>query len=134
MAKSMIFRTSKDFCTRFAPISPSSSMPAVSMTMHGPMPKISMDLRTGSVVVPAVLSTIATSCPVMALMRELLPLFLRPKMPMCGLLSLPFIWRQKYKKTGNVTVLRCYPLSLCSHFINIFLFGVSFFYIFAAVF
>ena len=56
------------------------------MTTHGPMPKISMDLRTGSVVVPAVASTMATSCPVMALMRELLPLFLRPKMPICGLL------------------------------------------------
>jgi hypothetical protein len=33
----------------------------------------------------------ATSCPVMALISELLPLFLLPKMPMCGLSLRPFM-------------------------------------------
>ena len=48
------------FTLRF-PSSPSSSNPAVSINTHGPMPCISIDLYTGSVVVPGMSETTETS-------------------------------------------------------------------------
>ena len=42
-----------------------------------------MDLRTGSVVVPATGETMATLCPVRALTRLDLPALRRPKKAMC---------------------------------------------------
>jgi hypothetical protein len=68
-------------------------MPAVSMSTTGANPVISKDFFTGSVVVPAVSDTMAISCPAKQLINELLPLFLRPKMPICGFVSRPFFIR-----------------------------------------
>ena len=79
------------FSTRILPSSPSSSMPAVSMSTTGPMPPISMLLRTGSVVVPAVSLTMAVCCPVRKFTMVLLPTLRRPKRPILGFSSLPFI-------------------------------------------
>ncbi|KAF5028332.1 hypothetical protein DSECCO2_660180 [anaerobic digester metagenome] len=90
-AQSTVLIDWSDFRMRFSPRSPVSSIPAVSTIMTGPIPKISTDFFTGSVVVPACSETIATSCPVITLMKELLPLLRRPKMPMCGLRSLPLL-------------------------------------------
>ena len=45
----------------------------VDVYMAGPIPKISIDFLTGSVVVPAISETMATSIPVSALINELLP-------------------------------------------------------------
>ena len=64
---------------RISPSSPSSSYPGVSIKRQGPTPWISIALSTGSVVVPGVSETSATSCPVKALIREDLPLFRLPK-------------------------------------------------------
>ena len=66
-------------------------MPAVSMSTTGPMPPISIDLRTGSVVVPAVSLTMATCCPVRKFTIVLFPTLRRPKSPILGFSSLPFI-------------------------------------------
>ncbi|OPZ14565.1 MAG: hypothetical protein BWZ06_00884 [Bacteroidetes bacterium ADurb.BinA261] len=85
-AASMCFRVSIVFRRRFSPNALSSSIPAVSMSTTGPIPKISTDFFTGSVVVPACSETIAMSCPVSRLMSELFPVFRLPKMPICGLL------------------------------------------------
>lgn len=77
-ARSIIFIDSWVLLTRFNPNSPSSSTPAVSTKIIGPRVSISTDFFTGSVVVPAWLDTMATSCPARRLIRVLLPLFLRP--------------------------------------------------------
>ena len=61
-------------------------MPAVSINTTGPIPGISSDFFTGSVVVPGNGETIEISCPVSQLIRVLLPVFLRPKMPIWILL------------------------------------------------
>ena len=50
--------------------------------------------ETGSVVVPAISETMATSCSVSELISELLPVFRLPKIPICGFASLPFIAMQ----------------------------------------
>ena len=52
--------------------------PAVSTRTTGPIPKISMDFFTGSVVVPAWAETMAMDCPVSLLIMVLLPLFVLP--------------------------------------------------------
>ncbi len=70
---------------RFSPNSPVSSKPAVSINTTGPTPCSSIDLKTGSVVVPAVADTKATSCKVKALISELLPTLVGPNIP---------IWRR----------------------------------------
>jgi hypothetical protein len=54
-----------------------------------------MDFFTGSVVVPAISDTMAVSWPVNALIRELLPLFRRPNIPICGFVSRPLFIHQK---------------------------------------
>jgi len=89
-ARSMLLITCMVFPILFFPSSPTSSTPAVSIIITGPMPKISTDFLTGSVVVPARSDTMATSCPVIILIKELFPLFLLPKIPICGLRSFPF--------------------------------------------
>ena len=71
------------FSMRFAPSSPSSSRPGVSIITTGPSGSSSIALLTGSVVVPLMSDTMASFWPVSALMRLDLPAFLRPKMPMC---------------------------------------------------
>ena len=45
--------------TRISPNSPESSIPGVSIKTHAPIPCNSIDLRTGSVVVPGTSDTIA---------------------------------------------------------------------------
>lgn len=77
-ARSTIFIDSRVLLTLFNPSSPLSSTPAVSTRITGPKFSISTDFFTGSVVVPAWLDTMATSCPARRLIRVLLPLFLRP--------------------------------------------------------
>ena len=64
--------------SRFAPSSPVSSNPAVSMKVTAPTPGSSMLLFTVSVVVPATSDTTAVCWPVMALMSDDLPLLHRP--------------------------------------------------------
>ncbi len=64
--------------TRISPSSPVSSVPAVSMKITGPNGKNSMGFSTGSVVVPGISLTKATSWPAIALSRLDLPAFLRP--------------------------------------------------------
>ena len=73
------FNSRRARCTRWAPISPSSSRPGVSIITTGPRGRSSMALRTGSVVVPAMGETMAAFCPVRALTRLDLPALRRPK-------------------------------------------------------
>ena len=69
------------FSTRLSPSSLSSSKPAVSIITHGPSGCISIGLYTGSVVVPATSATMETSCFVTAFIRDDLPLFVFPYIP-----------------------------------------------------
>ena len=66
--------------TRSRPNAESSSIPAVSIITHAPTPVISIAFTTGSVVVPTLSDTMATSCPVRAFTSDDLPLLHRPKM------------------------------------------------------
>src|SRR3712207_3270106 len=72
---------------RRSPSSPSSSNPGVSTNRQGPIPGTSIALLTGSVVVPGRSETRAVSCPVSALIRDDLPLFLLPKSVICSRLA-----------------------------------------------
>ena len=116
MARSMVLITFKVRSMRFSPKSPESSIPAVSMTMAGPTPKISTDFFTGSVVVPAKSDTMATSCPTSMLMIELLPLFLLPKMPMCGFRSFPLDMTFKIKLKIQIPLTSLYFLYAKAYF------------------
>ena len=60
-AISAFAKTSFAFFTRFAPNSPSSSSPGVSIITTGPNGRSSIALYTGSVVVPLTSDTIANS-------------------------------------------------------------------------
>ena len=68
--------------TRRFPSSPASSMPGVSTITTGPKGKSSIDLRTGSVVVPLMRDTTETSCAQTAFTKLDLPALRRPKKPM----------------------------------------------------
>ena len=79
IAISVLFRTDS-FCAREAhQVRPHHQSPGVSMTTTGPSGSSSMDLYTGSVVVPITEETIARSCPVTALITLDFPAFLFPK-------------------------------------------------------
>ncbi|EJX01472.1 hypothetical protein EVA_10423 [gut metagenome] len=67
---------------RSSPSDPWSSRPGVSINTTGPSGSSSIDLKTGSVVVPLISETIARFCPVSALIRLDFPAFLLPKIPM----------------------------------------------------
>ena len=58
-AMSVLSKTSKDLFILSFPNSPTSSSPAVSIRTQGPIGRISIGLKTGSVVVPAISETIA---------------------------------------------------------------------------
>jgi len=58
-SRSVFARTAKVFSILKAPNLPISSMPAVSIRTTGPIGSISIDLYTGSVVVPGVSDTMA---------------------------------------------------------------------------
>ena len=58
-------------------------MPGVSIKVTGPRGSSSMDLYTGSVVVPRTSDTMAMFCPVTAFTRLDFPAFLNPKNAMC---------------------------------------------------
>ena len=70
------------FAIRCSPSAPSSSMPAVSTKRTGPRGRNSIGFSTGSVVVPGVAETMATSCRVRAFRTLDLPTLRRPKRPM----------------------------------------------------
>ncbi len=74
-----IFLARLTFC---APSSPTSSRPAVSITVMGPMGRSSMLFCTGSAVEPGAGEIRETSCPVRALTKEDLPTLRRPKKAM----------------------------------------------------
>lgn len=78
MIRSALLSTLTVFLILSAPSSPTSSIPAVSMITTGPTGRISMDLKTGSVVVPGTLETMATSWLVRALMRLDFPVLRLP--------------------------------------------------------
>ena len=81
--RSVRSRTLRVLAMRCSPRAPASSTPAVSMNSTGPSGSSSIGFSTGSVVVPGVADTIATSCRVIALRRLDLPTLRRPKSPMC---------------------------------------------------
>ena len=62
-------------------------MPGVSIMTQAPKGCISMALYTGSVVVPATSDTMEVFCPVRRFIRDDLPLFVLPKIPMWSLLA-----------------------------------------------
>ena len=84
-ARSVFLKTPLAFSILSCPSSPTSSRPGVSITTTGPAGSSSIDLYTGSVVVPATSDTMAKFCPVTALSKLLLPAFLHPKNAMCFL-------------------------------------------------
>ena len=67
------------FFIRSFPSSPSSSKPGVSIIMTGPAGRSSIDLKTGSVVVPLISETTETSWLVTAFTRLDFPAFRFPK-------------------------------------------------------
>ena len=85
MAMSACLMTSRVRSVRRSPTLPVSSKPAVSMSTHGPSGRISIDLLTGSVVVPATSLTMAICWPVRALISDDLPTLRRPNSAMCTL-------------------------------------------------
>lgn len=74
--------TSSVLFSLFSPSSVVSVMPAVSIKRQGPKDFISMDLYTGSVVVPSLFDTMEMSLFAKAFIIELFPAFTFPKKPM----------------------------------------------------
>ena len=105
--RSDLFNTPIVFLILISPSSPASSIPAVSIITTGPTGRISIDLYTGSVVVPGTFETIAISWLVRALTRLDLPAFRLPKTAMCSLLPRGVSFK--------LPVLNQSPPSLCHH-------------------
>ena len=78
-AMSQFSSSARARATRRFPSSPASSMPGVSTITTGPKGKSSIDLRTGSVVVPLTCDTTETFCAQTAFTKLDLPALRRPK-------------------------------------------------------
>ena len=81
-AMSVFKITSSVLFSLFSANSVLSIIPGVSINRQGPRLFISIDLYTGSVVVPSLLDTIDISLSAKAFIKELFPEFTLPKKPM----------------------------------------------------